>query len=232
MFQLNHIQEEKPWTPLVLPVETKPMNGLRYPTFNKLSQNFVIEQMKALNLDAENSLHCSNSSSSSSSLNQSPPATPTVTPHCPGRGDCNKSRANGVPHYLNPVTPQSGLPLCETTPPPPPLPTITNCSVPYTSYPRVPLPSRSIFQYAQPFRPPFTAPTQFSYQPSDSYTFTFPHFSYMYSSPQYPNRSPNCYNCGAQGHSGPDCTGQTIEDITQKKTYSLEYTSPLPDADK
>lgn len=186
--------------------------------------------MQALNLDAENSLHRSNSSSSSS-LNQSPPATPSVTPHCPGRGD--KTRANGVPQYLNPATQQPGLSLCETTPPPPPLPTLANCTVPYTSYPPVPLPSRSIFQYAQPFRPPFTAPTQFPYLPTDSYTYTYPHLSYIYSSPpQFPPRSPNCYNCGGQGHLGPDCSGQTIEDITQKKTYSLEYTSPLPDADK
>lgn len=231
------MQEEKPWlSPIVLPIDPKPLNGIRFTPYSKLPQSFLLDQMQALSLDCENSLHHSNSSSSSS-LNHSPPDTPTIPPHGPGRGD-NKGRVNGIPVFINPPGQQSGTALCETTPPPPPLPTFTNCTVPYSNYPaQVPVPNRSVFQYAQAYRTPFTAPTPFPYQPADSVysTYTVPYVSYMYSSPQgvpLPPRNTFCCNCGAAGHLGSDCSGQTVDDITQKKMYTLEYTSPLPDADK
>lgn len=235
-FQLNHI-EEKPWaSPLVVHMDPKPINGLRFSPYTKLpqQQSFLIEQLQSLNLDGESSLHHSNSSSSSS-LNHSPPGTPTVTtPHGPGRGPDVKPRLNGVPPPQPPYIPapppsQSAPPLCETTPTPPPLPPTlaANCSVPYVSYPVPPPPpnSRSIFQY----RPPqFQFPNQ-----SDFISYTVPYVSYVYSSPlQYPQRlTPNCYNCGGQGHLGGECREQTIEDITQKKTYSLEYVTGTPDSE-
>ena len=223
--------------------EVKQPNGIRFgvcPTKNNPRQ--FVEQFQALSIDGENSLHRSNSSSSSS-LNQTPPETPAATPHstqasqCPVRGG-DKPRVNGMPTFVTAGGPTPGLPICDTTSPPPPQPptqTFNNCStVPYTTYsPFTAIPSRSIFPYTQPYRPPFT--THFpSYQTNDnSYqAYTLPLMPFIYSS-QFPHRNPNCYNCGAMGHSGQDCTGQNIEDITQKKTYTIEFAAPpLPDADK
>lgn len=210
--------------------EVKQPNGIRLsacPTKNTPRQ--FAEHFQALNLDGENSLHRSNSSSSSS-LNQTPPETPATTPH-PALSQCpSKPRVNGIPTFVS----APGLPLCDTTsPPPPPTPTFNNCSVPYTTYQFTAIPTRSMFPYSQSYRPPF-APFP-SYQTNEN---SFPSYSlpsYMpllFSSP-YPPRNPNCYNCGAMGHTGQDCTGQNIEDITQKKTYTIEFSAPpLPDADK
>ncbi|KAJ3655164.1 hypothetical protein Zmor_014301 [Zophobas morio] len=243
---LNSIPEEKllegSWMPPHIK-EVKQPNGIRFgvcPTKNNPRQ--FVEQFQALSIDGENSLHRSNSSSSSS-LNQTPPETPAATPHstqasqCPVRGG-DKPRVNGMPTFVTAGGPTPGLPICDTTSPPPPQPptqTFNNCStVPYTTYsPFTAIPSRSIFPYTQPYRPPFT--THFpSYQTNDnSYqAYTLPLMPFIYSS-QFPHRNPNCYNCGAMGHSGQDCTGQNIEDITQKKTYTIEFAAPpLPDADK
>lgn len=206
---------------------------------------FNVDQMRALKLEGENSLHCS-TSSSNSSLNQSPPQTPTapalVAQHGPGRGgapDAPKSRMNGmpppfmgggVPPPTAPAVPPP--PLCESTPPPP----FSNCTVPYSTYPShvtlTAIPNRCIIQYSTAFRPSFNTPS-FSYHPDS--VFSSPSYLHVpiYSSVQQqqaPRNPPTCCNCGGLGHTGGDCTGQTIEDITQK-AYTLEY-SPLNDGDK
>ncbi|GJQ83777.1 hypothetical protein Trydic_g5639 [Trypoxylus dichotomus] len=180
---------------------------------NGIQMFYGIDQLRALKLEGENSLHCS-TSSSNSSLNQSPPQTPTATlipPHGPGRGggngpagDAAKSRMNGMPppFMAGGVPPPSAAapPMCESTPPPP----FSNCTVPYSNnYPShvtlTAIPNSVQQQHQQP--------------------------------QQQQQRNPTtCCNCGAIGHSGADCTAQTIEDITQK-AYSLEY-SPLTETDK
>ncbi|XP_068903366.1 uncharacterized protein [Tenebrio molitor] len=234
---LNSIPEDKlvlegPW--LFHVKELKQPNGIRFsacPT-KSVPRPFVLEQFQALNIDGENSLHRSNSSSSSS-LNQTPPETPAATPHstssqCPVR-EGEKPRVNGMPPFVTP-----GLSLCDTTsPPPPPTPTFNNCSVPYTTYPTFTAihTTRSMFpNYSASYRPPF--PHFTSYQTNDN---SFPPYTPSYLPIFFPSSflHSNCYNCGAMGHAGQDCTGQNIEDITQKKTYTIEFSAPpLPDADK
>lgn len=90
--------------------------------------------------------------------------------------------------------------------------------------------SYRLYHVGQSFRPPFG--TQYTVY-TDAYVIpTLP--SAMYSSLPHnppPLRPPNCYNCGAIGHDATDCTGQTIEEITQK-AYTLEYTSSLPEPGK
>ncbi|XP_045470308.1 extensin isoform X3 [Harmonia axyridis] len=186
---------DTPWVPPrgMLPDNLKPPNGLCYPPqySHKIPVPYLLEQMQALNMEGENSLHHSNSSSNSS-LNQSPPETPTVMPHGPGRGP-EKPRMNGIPPPPPPTAFINNLPpMCDTTPPPP---AFNNCTVPYTSYPAT---------YNQ--MPP--------------------------NSPQFAPRQPTgCYNCGSTAHIGQDCTAQNIEEITQKKTYSLDYNNAIRDAE-
>lgn len=220
----------------MLPDNLKPPNGLCYPPqySHKIPVPYLLEQMQALNMEGENSLHHSNSSSNSS-LNQSPPETPTVMPHGPGRGP-EKPRMNGIPPPPPPTAFINNLPpMCDTTPPPP---AFNNCTVPYTSYPatynQMP-PNRSIFQYTtQPYcRPHFNAPFP-NYQNTENTIppYTVPYVSILYSSPQFAPRQPTgCYNCGSTAHIGQDCTAQNIEEITQKKTYSLDYNNAIRDAE-
>ncbi|XP_044751062.1 extensin-2 isoform X1 [Coccinella septempunctata] len=240
--ELNQLPDaqlaETPWIPPrgIVPDNLKPPNGLCYPPQypHKMPVPYLIEQMQALNMEGENSLHHSNSSSNSS-LNQSPPETPTVMPHGPGRGP-EKPRMNGIPPPPPSTTFINNLPpMCDTTPPPP---AFNNCTVPYTSYPatfnQMP-PNRSIFQYTtQPYcRPHFSAPFP-NYQNSENTIppYTVPYVSILYSSPQFPPRHPTgCYNCGATGHIGQDCTAQNIEEITQKKAFSLDYNNAIRDAE-
>lgn len=100
-------------------------------------QSFLVDQMQALGLDGDN-----NPSSSGGSPNNSPTETPT-TPHGPGRGggggDGKQPRLNGVPPFQ-----AQQPPLCDATPPPPPLPPMANCSVPYSYPTHVPLPNRLV----------------------------------------------------------------------------------------
>ncbi|RZC32919.1 leucine-rich repeat extensin-like protein 3, partial [Asbolus verrucosus] len=218
--ELNSIPEEKlmlegSWGPVPLK-ELKQPNGIRFGVCPAKGnpRPFVLEQFQALSMDGDNSLQRSNSSSGSSP-NQTPPETPAATPH-------SQKRVNGMPSFV-------GMPLCDATSPPP---TFNSCSVPYTTYPTfAAIPNRSMFPYTQSYRPPFTPFP--SYQANDSSfpTYSVPYMSIIYSS-QFPPRSPNCHNCGALGHAGQDCTGQNIEDITQKKTYTIEFSAPLPDGDK
>lgn len=139
---MNYLQDDKPreasWaTTIPLPLDTKPINGIRFTTYNKppLQQTFLVDQMQALNLDGEN-----NPPSLGGSPNSSPTETPT-TPHGPGRGggggDSKQPRLNGVPPFQ-----QQQPPLCDATPPPPSLPPMVNCSVPYSYPTHVPLPNR------------------------------------------------------------------------------------------
>ncbi|XP_022908413.1 uncharacterized protein [Onthophagus taurus] len=238
----NHMQEDKlrsdqKWM--------KPPNGLisyiREP-------NYFCHQMQALKLEGENSLHRS-TSSSNSSLNQSPPQTPTtaiVSQHGPGRGvvvpDQQKPRLNGVPPFMTAGPP----PPPESTPPPPP----TMSNVPYMNFPAPPppisitMPNRCFISY--PRHPPYTpGDTPFT-TPNDQqqhYTTASPYlqFPFRISSMQQPAQqqqpqhrnlpTTNCYNCGALGHNGTECTSQTIDDITQKP-YALEYTQMSSDGDK
>lgn len=240
-FQLNSVQEEKPldgnsWGQIK---EHKQPNGLRIGVNlnSACSRPFILEQIQTLNLDTgESSLHQSNSSSSSS-LNQTPPGTPAVSvssPHCVKRvgSGSEKPQVNGVPP---PPPPQAaygapaGIPLCDATTSP--SPHFNSCSVPYTTYPFTAIPARSMFPYTQTYRPPFP---HFSTNENSSFsTYPFHYMSIIYPNSQFPSRNPNCYNCGAMGHMGQDCNGQNIEDITQKKTFTIEFCSAnTPETDK
>ncbi|CAG9854365.1 unnamed protein product [Phyllotreta striolata] len=218
--------------------DAKP-NGVRFPLIGNVGKirPYLVEQIQAMNLEGENSLHRSNSSSNSS-LNETPPGTPSLMastttpappPHGPGRGggaaDMKGARSNGMP-FGGPS------PMPDTQSPPP---NFSNNSVPY-SFPQpfatLP-PNRSMFHYNQAYRPNFTAHFP-NFPPTDNFpTYTFPYYPIMYSSSQYqPRTPPGCYNCGAPGHLGSECTSQNIEEITQKKTYVLDYTSSLHDSEK
>lgn len=237
---MNSVQEEKPfdgsaWPPIK---EHKQSNGLRVGVNlnSTCSRPFVLEQIQTLNLDTgDSSLHQSNSSSNSS-LNQTPPETPaaSVSSHCVKRvgGSGDKSQVNGIPPPPPPQATygaQAGISLCDATTSP--TPHFNNCSVPYTTYPFTAIPARSIFPYTQSYRPPFP---HFSTNENSSFSaYPFHYMSIIYPNPQFPSRNPNCYNCGAMGHMGQDCNGQNIEDITQKKTFTIEFCSAnVPDATK
>ncbi|XP_057671183.1 uncharacterized protein LOC130902915 isoform X1 [Diorhabda carinulata] len=221
--KLNSIEEKRD---ILWPPEVKP-NGIRFPLMGKLSP-CLVEQMQAINLEGENALHQSNSSSNSSP-NDTPPGTPSTTPHGPGRGGgetITKPRSNGIPPF--------GVNTCPDAQSPPPF---SNSTVPYSfQQPFTTLPhNRSMFHYNPAFRATFTAqfptpnfPTDTNYPP---YT-TVPYIPIMYSSPYPPRTQPGCYNCGAPNHVGSECTSQNIEEITQKKTYVLDYNSPSTDPEK
>lgn len=179
--------------------------------------------MQPLNLDGDSSLHCSSSNSSSNnSVNQSPPRTPASVPsvphHGPGRGE--KMRVNGAP--MPPAVPMR---------PPPP-------TVPYTTYPlinpAIQPPNRSVFPYSSPqYRPPFSG--AIAYNPTENVVYSCQYMQFVFSShvpPQQQHGNGNCFNCGVPGHTGAECMFQTIEDITEKKTYALDFSLPLPDGDK
>ncbi|XP_072377066.1 uncharacterized protein [Diabrotica undecimpunctata] len=218
---------------IMWPADLKP-NGIRFPPIMGKMRPYLVEQIQAMNLEGENALHHSNSSSNSSP-NETPPSTPSITPattpHGPGRGgDANaKPRSNGMPPFG--VSP--GPPMPDTQSPPP----FSNSTVPYSfQQPFTTLPpNRSMFHYNPAYRPTFTAqfpnptfpPTDTNYPP-----YTVPYFPIVYSSPYPPRTPPGCYNCGAPNHVGSECTNQTIDEITQKKTYVLDYNLPLPDAEK
>ncbi|CAH1109034.1 unnamed protein product [Psylliodes chrysocephalus] len=232
--ELNSVEEKRdslwPQLGLINP-DVKP-NGIRFPPFvgnlGKI-RPYLVEQMQAMNLEGENSLHQSNSSSNSSP-NDTPPGTPantpTTTPHGPGRGD-TKPRSNGMSYGPSPGPPS----MPDTQSPPPP--NFSNSSVPYNFHqPFTTLPpNRSMFPYNQTYRPTFTA--QFPNYPTDNnFPYSLSYFPIMYSSQYQPRTPPGCYNCGAPNHVGSECTSQNIEEITQKKTYVLDYNSPLPDSEK
>ncbi|KAG5897004.1 hypothetical protein JTB14_010756 [Gonioctena quinquepunctata] len=202
-------------------------NGIRFPALVGKVRPYLVEQMQAMNLDGENSLHRSNSSSNSS-LNETPPSTPlntpASTPQGPGRGETTTSRANGMPSGPSP-----GLHIPDTTSPPPPP---RNSSVPtvFRAFVLTPCPNRSMFQYNPAYRPTFTAQYP-AYPTTDTANnfppYTLPYFHLMFSSP-YPARTPpGCFNCGAPNHVGSECTNQNIEEITQKKTFQLDYAASL-----
>lgn len=193
-----------------------PANGIRFP-YGKYQSLYVVEPFQNLNLEGENSLHCSSSSSRSGTPPETPSSTPAVIPQGPGRGDC-KTRVNGILNFMN-----NPPPMCDGNQPPPPPPSYSNCTVPYSNYlpPLSAIPSR--FSYTQS-RFPFTPP--FSYQ---QHPDGFSSYQYQISSPPI-QRTMYCCNCGTNNHTGAECSGQTIEDITQKP-YVLDY-NPLSDMDK
>lgn len=134
---------EASWaTTIPIPLDTKPINGMRFTPYSKppVQQTFIVDQMHALNLDSEN-----NPPSSGGSPSSSPAETPTI-PHGPGRGlgggDNKQPRMNGVPPFQQPPSQQQQPPLCDATPPPPSLPPMVNCSVPYSYPAHAPLSNR------------------------------------------------------------------------------------------
>lgn len=219
--------------PLVLPPNMKMPNGLLPVAANKCQPVYLAGELQALNLDGEATLQCSSSSSSSNSSEcQSPPDTPTdttaiVTPHGPGRGSSVdlKMKMNGsnLPPGLAPVPPApSPQDINPTT-------LYNNCSVPYTNqYPIPPaFPNRSLF-YSQAYHRPQFPP----YQTNNEILYPFPiqYLPVPYSSGAMPQSKVTCYNCGLQGHLGSECKELTIEEITQKRGYQLDYQSPPPDS--
>lgn len=144
---MNQLQDDKlreaSWATVIpVPLDTKPINGMRFTPYSKppppIQPSCIVDQMQSLNLDTENI-----PSSSGGSPNISPAETPTLPPHGPGRGggggDGKQPRLNGVPPFQQQ---QQQPPLCDATPPPPSLPPMVNCSVPYSYPAHMPLPSR------------------------------------------------------------------------------------------
>lgn len=206
--------------PGLIKPDIKP-NGIRFPS--PLGKFRLVEQLQALNMDGDMSLHQSNSSSNSSPA-ETPPGTPSntpaSTPHAPSRRD--QSRLNGIPPFQNAAAPL----IQDTSSPPPPFSTST---VPY-SFPQpfatIP-PTRSMFHcYSNPaYRPNFTAHYP-NFQTESFPTYTFPYQPVIYSSTLQQQRTPpGCYNCGSQTHVGSECSSQNVEEITQKKAYQLEFDS-------
>lgn len=206
--------EKSPWIETVtLPANFKMPNGMLPVTQNKmhppLPANYLANELQQLKLDEP--LQClSSSASSQSSDSHSPPDTPTdpaIAPHGPGRG----GSMNG------------GSSLPPGLPPPPPQELFTSCSVPYTNqqYPVPQFANRSLY-FSQTYRPPF---------PTGEIIYPFP-YSFVpvpYSSGAVPQSKVTCYNCGLSGHVGPDCKESTIEEITQKRGYQLDYKTPPPE---
>lgn len=204
---------ESHWLPLEHFKKTN-MNGMRNNTY--VLESLIEHQVHQLKLEGDNSLHCSNPTSGNSSSNHSPTETPSVTPavtpHGPGRGGSipgggdSKCRLNGIPPpYIYDLN---------TTP----MPTFSNCSVPYTI---APVPHSRYYTYG----PHYTTPYPYQ-QNAELYPYlVYPHgMNPQPPPPPQPPRILNCYNCGAMGHLGIDCNGQTVEDITQKP-YMLEFDS-------
>lgn len=216
-FSLKVELEKAPWLDAVaLPHNIKIPNGMLPILPNKLQPplpaNYLANELQQLKLDE--TLQClSSSASSHSSDSQTPPDTPTdpaIAPHGPGRG-----RSLNGGHALPP-----GLP--------PPHELYANCSVPYTHQPYQisHFNNRSLF-FSQSYRPQYP-PGEIIYNP-----FHYPYVPVPYSSGAAPQSKATCYNCGLSGHSGPDCKESTIEEITQKTGFQLDYkTPPEPSADK
>lgn len=202
-------------------------NGLLPVAANKCQPEYLAGELQALNIDGENTLQCSSSSSSSNSSDcQTPPDTPTdpavVTPHGPGRGMDLKMKMNG-----SNLPPGLGMP---GTPSPADMnPTIyNNCSsVPYTNQYPHPFHNRSLF-YSQAYHRPQFPP----YQTNSEILYPFPiqYLPVPYSSGAIPQSKVTCYNCGLGSHVGTECKELNIEEITQKRGYQLEYKSPPPDS--
>ncbi|KAF7269359.1 uncharacterized protein LOC143203087 [Rhynchophorus ferrugineus] len=196
-------------------VEIKHFNGMRIPPYPQNNMRSFVDQMQSIALTDESSHYQSSSSNSSS-----PPDTPsnlpsTTTPHGPGRGPMDKNRTNGMPNYITPFG--------DATSPPPP-PTFT---LPYAHL------AQNRFYTSASFRPNAFAYAQYPNQGADTNfpQYSFPCFPLLYSSyppanPLPPRNPPGCYNCGATGHLGQDCTQQNIDEITQKKNYSVDF-SPV-----
>lgn len=180
---------------------------------------YLSNDLQSLNLDGD----ASSSASSNSSECHSPPVTPTESlplPHGPGRG---KMR--------NGSNPPPGLPELNAAPVPnPPL---------FSSHFPVPGPlgppnntfhNRS-FLYTQAYRPQFAA-----YQQNGEIPYLFPPYLHMMYSSAGPPPKITCYNCGLQSHPGADCKEPSIEELTQKTGFQLDYTTspdaPPPPSDK
>lgn len=226
------------WMDVIPPNMPKMPNGLLPVTPNKCQPVYLAGELQALNLDGEATLQSSSSSASSNSSEcQTPPDTPTdttvVTPHGPGRGAMDmKMKMNGsnLPPGLGaPGAP--GVPGVPGAPSPAemnPTTLYNNCTVPYTN--QYPIPSfhnRSIF-YSQAYHRPQFPP----YQTNSEIVFPFPiqYLPVPYSSGAVPSSKVTCYNCGLGGHVGTECKEPTVEEITQKRGYQLEYKTPPPDS--
>lgn len=226
--------EKAPWmdTSHVIPANIPKMpNGLLPVAANKCQPMYLAGELQALNLDGEATLPCSSSSTSSNSSDcQSPPDTPTdtavVTPHGPGRGMDPKMKLNGsnLPPGLGAPTPTGAPSPADMNP----TTLFNNCSVPYTNqYPLAPaFHNRSIF-YSQAYQRPHFPP----YQTNSEILYPFPiqYLPVPYSSGALPQSKVTCYNCGLGGHVGTDCKELTVEEITQKRGYQLDYKTPPPD---
>lgn len=193
---------------------------------------YLANELQSLNLDGD----ASSSASSNSSECHSPPVTPTEgqplpLPHGPGRGllsDPGKMQ--------NGSNPPPGLPELSAAPVVANNPALftTSCTVPFTSH--FPVPScppgppnntfhNRSFLYTQAYRPQFAA-----YQQNGEIPYLFPPYLHMMYSSAVPPPKISCYNCGLQSHPGADCKEPSIEEVTQKTGYQLDYTTPPPDA--
>nr|CAH7741766.1 unnamed protein product [Callosobruchus chinensis] len=168
---LHHPQLHPP----VPPGDAKP-NGVRFPAYigGGKVRPYLLEQMRALQLDGENSSLHKSSSSRGSSPEITPPSTPkggqptvmlpppppaaigatgqptTATPHGPGRGE--KARMNGLPPYGNgqPQPLQQQQPVASAPPlpsvqQPPPVVQPDTSSPPPTQQPPPPPPPATAF---------------------------------------------------------------------------------------
>ncbi|XP_044736874.1 arginine-glutamic acid dipeptide repeats protein [Chrysoperla carnea] len=212
---------------------TRCQNGIRncsgrtnvIPPVNCTQQHlYCTAQLEALNLDPEASnRHCSSSSESGrSSTSHSPPGTP----HTPGRrkSDTNRPRMNGR------VSSNPSASEVTSTPPPQTVFTQTQ-NVPYTVHgttaytipPTFAANRSTMFTYPhQSYRPP-----PFNYPPNGELVYPYP-APFMpliaYPSQVIPPKL-SCWNCGAAGHTGHDCTEPTIEEITRPGNYQIDFST-------
>lgn len=227
MYHFQVELDKAPWMdPVVIPSSIKIPNGMLPVPQNK--QMYLAGELQSLRLDGESALQRFRASSSSESSNssecQSPPDTPTepaIAPHGPGRG--------------KPLQQQQ-------QPPAPPQPPISHEQPLYAAAPNCPVPyaAAAAGQFAVPAtfhnrsliysRAPYRAQPQFA---PGEVLYPFAPFPYLpvplSSNAPAPPAKATCYNCGLGGHAGPDCKDCTIEEITQKRGYQLEWRTPPPE---
>ncbi|XP_043274848.1 verprolin [Venturia canescens] len=78
-----------------------------------------------------------------------------------------------------------------------------------------------MYQYAGPGGTPPPPPPTVAAAPPHTYMPSAPVVTYT---PAAPPAKISCYNCGSNNHVAADCKDQTMEELTKRATYRLDYT--------